>query len=76
MIRTVGMDRGAAKEALAGFLSGKNPSANQIEIVNLTVDYLSEHGLMDAALLYQSPFTDVTPRGQIACSLVHRSMSS
>jgi len=59
----VGMDREAAKEALASFLVGKRLSANQIEFVNLIVDHLTEHGVIDAALLYQSPFTDVTPRG-------------
>lgn len=36
---------------------------NQIEFVNLIVDHLTEHGAMDAALLYESPFTDLTPRG-------------
>jgi len=59
----VGMDREAAKEALAGFLVGKTLSANQIEFVNLIVNHLTEHGVMDAALLYESPFTDLTPRG-------------
>jgi type I site-specific restriction endonuclease len=59
----VGLDRGAAKEALAGFLSGKTLSASQIEFVNLIVDHLTEHGVMDATLLYESPFTDLTPRG-------------
>jgi type I restriction enzyme R subunit len=59
----VGLDRAAAKEALAGFLSGKTLGANQIEFVNLIVDHLTEHGVMPAALLYESPFTDITPRG-------------
>ena len=59
----VGLDRGAAKEALASFLSGKTLGANQIEFVNLIVDHLTEHGVMPAALLYESPFTDITPRG-------------
>jgi type I restriction enzyme, R subunit len=59
----VGLDRGAAKEALAGFLSGKTLGTNQIEFVNLIVDHLTEHGVMRAALLYESPFTDITPRG-------------
>jgi type I restriction enzyme, R subunit len=59
----VGLDRGAAKEALAGFLSGRTLGANQIESVNLIVDHLTEHGVMPAALLYESPFTDITPRG-------------
>ena len=44
----VGMDREAAKEALAGFLSGKTLSANQIEFVDLIVNHLTEHGIMDA----------------------------
>ena len=59
----VGMDREAAKEALAGFLSGKTLGANQIEFVDLIVNRLTEHGIMDAALLYESPFTDITPTG-------------
>ncbi len=59
----VGLDRQAAKEALAGFLNGKPLGANQIEFVNLIVDHLTEHGVMDAAMLYESPFTDLTPRG-------------
>jgi type I restriction enzyme R subunit len=59
----VGLDRAAAKEAFAGFLAGKALTANQIEFVNLIVDHLTEHGVMKAELLYESPFTDVTPRG-------------
>ena len=59
----VGMDREAAKEALALFLNGKKLSTNQIEFVNLIIDHLTEHGVMDAALLYESPFTDLTPKG-------------
>ena len=59
----VGLDREAAKEALAGFLSGKTLNANQIEFVDLIVNHLTEHGVMDASLLYESPFTDLTPHG-------------
>jgi type I restriction enzyme R subunit len=59
----VGLDRGAAKEALAVFLTGKTLSANQIEFVNLVINHLTEHGIMDAKSLYESPFTDVTPQG-------------
>lgn len=59
----VGLDRGAAKQVFAGFLSGKTLSANQIEFVNLMIDHLTEHGVMGAALLYESPYTDVTPHG-------------
>jgi len=59
----VGMDREAAKAAMAVFLEDKTLSANQIEFVNLIVDYLTERGMMDAGLLYESPFTDLAPRG-------------
>jgi type I restriction enzyme R subunit len=59
----VGLDRSAAKEALAAFLDGKRLGASQIEFVNLIVNHLTEHGLMDAGRLYESPFTDLTPQG-------------
>ncbi|PIX84369.1 MAG: restriction endonuclease subunit R [Nitrospirae bacterium CG_4_10_14_3_um_filter_70_108] len=63
-VRTlVGMDRNAAKEALAAFLAGKTLSANQIEFVNLVVDHLTEHGVVAPERLYESPFTDLMPRG-------------
>jgi type I restriction enzyme, R subunit len=59
----VGLDRGAAKEAMASFLSGNLLSANQLEFINLVVDHLTEHGAMEPERLYESPFTDLTPRG-------------
>jgi type I restriction enzyme R subunit len=59
----VGMDREAAKQALAGFLAGTTLGANQIEFVNLIVNHLTEHGVMEARRLYESPFTDLTPHG-------------
>lgn len=59
----VGLDREAAKQALAGFLEGKTPAANQIEFVNLIVDHLTEQGYMPASLLYESPYTAFSPLG-------------
>ena len=59
----VGLDREAAKEAFAGFLAGKTFTANQIEFVNLIIDHLTEHGAMEAAMLYESPYTDFHPQG-------------
>lgn len=59
----VGLDREAAKSAFAGFLDGRALSANQIEFVDLVVNHLTEHGVMDPKLLYESPFTDLAPRG-------------
>jgi type I restriction enzyme R subunit len=59
----VGLDRQAAKEALAGFILGKVLSANQLEFINLVVDHLTAHGVVSAARLYESPFTDLAPQG-------------
>ncbi len=59
----VGMDRSAAKDAMRSFLTGKSLSANQIEFVNLVINHLTEHGIVAADRLYESPFTDITPHG-------------
>lgn len=59
----VGLDREAAKRAFNGFLAGKTLTANQIHFVNLVIDYLTQSGWMHAAQLYESPFTDFSPKG-------------
>ena len=59
----VGLDREAAKRAFTKFLSGKIPTANQIEFINLMIDYLTQRGFMGPSTLYESPFTDISPRG-------------
>jgi type I restriction enzyme R subunit len=57
------MDREAAKREFAGFLDGRAFTANQIHFVNLMIDYLTQGGWMSPAQLYESPFTDFSPRG-------------
>lgn len=59
----VGLERDAAKQAFADFLSGRTLTANQIEFIDLIINYLTEHGAMDPDRLYESPFTDFSPRG-------------
>jgi len=59
----VGMDRAAAKQAMANFIDGKSLSANQLEFISLVVDHLTEHGVIEPKLLYESPFTDLASRG-------------
>lgn len=59
----VGLEREAAKKAFDRFLTGRTPTANQIEFIDMIVNYLTQHGAMDAALLYESPFTDINPLG-------------
>jgi hypothetical protein len=39
------------------------PTANQIEFINLMINHLTQRGLMEPTLLYESPFTDISPRG-------------
>ncbi len=59
----IGLDREAAKRAFDGFLAGKTLTANQIQFVNLVIDNLTQSGWMSAAQLYESPFTDFSPKG-------------
>jgi type I restriction enzyme R subunit len=59
----VGMDRAAAKEAFAAFIAGRSLTANQIELVDMIVEHLTENGVMDGARLYESPYTDLNPMG-------------
>lgn len=59
----IGMDRGAAKEALGRFIEGKRFAANQIEFIDLVINHLTEHGAMQPRALYESPFTDIAPQG-------------
>jgi type I restriction enzyme, R subunit len=63
----VGMDREAAKAALADFLGDRTlariRSSSSTEFVNLIVDHLTERGVLLPAALYESPFTDLAPTG-------------
>jgi type I restriction enzyme R subunit len=59
----IGLHRKAAQESFTTFLSGKTLTADQIEFINLIINHLTEHGLLETASLYESPFTDITPHG-------------
>ncbi len=59
----VGIERSAASEAFAGFIDGRKLGANQLDFLALVVDHLTQNGVMDAGWLYDSPFTDLAPRG-------------
>jgi type I restriction enzyme, R subunit len=59
----VGLDREAATQALGGFVANKVLGANQLEFISLIVSHLTERGVMDAALLYEPPFTGLAPQG-------------
>ena len=59
----VGLDRAAAKEAFATFMTGRTLTGNQIEFLDLIISHLTESGIMKAARLYESPYTDLSPTG-------------
>ena len=46
-----------------GFWHRGTLTANQIQFVNLVIDYLTQSGWIRAAQLYESPSTDFSPRG-------------
>ena len=61
----IGLDRQEAKRVFNDFLDGKRFNSNQIEFVNLIIDYLTKNGVMDAGLLFQSPYTNFDAMGVI-----------
>ena len=59
----VGLDREVAKKLFGDFLQGSEYNANQIEFINMIINQLVDHGIVDVSILYESPFTDVSPQG-------------
>ncbi|MDQ3152264.1 MAG: restriction endonuclease subunit R, partial [Actinomycetota bacterium] len=59
----VGLDRQAATEAFSAYLVDSVYPRVQIDFVGLIVAHLTENGVMAAARLYESPFTDRAPHG-------------
>ncbi len=59
----IGLNREVAKQEFGKFLADRTLNANQIEFINMIIDYLTEHGAIEAARLYESPFTDFAAQG-------------
>jgi len=59
----VGLDREAAKRTFGDFMSGRSLTPNQIEFMDLIIDYVTDRGVMDPRRLYESPFTDLDDQG-------------
>ncbi len=59
----VGLDRGATADAFSEFLSDAAVTPDQIEFIDMVIEHLTEKGVMDPGLLYESPFIDVAPSG-------------
>ncbi|WP_419193907.1 type I restriction-modification enzyme R subunit C-terminal domain-containing protein [Novipirellula herctigrandis] len=59
----VGLDREVARRLFGEFLQGSEYNANQIELINMVINHLVDHGVVGVSILYESPFTDVSPQG-------------
>lgn len=63
-IRTlVGMDRTAAQAAFTQYLSDRSLTVPQIRFIELIIDQLTSRGVMDAAALYEPPFSNLHAGG-------------
>lgn len=59
----VGLDQAEAKRAFNKFLDGQKYNSNQIEFVNMIIDYLTKNGVMKADILYEPPYTNFNSDG-------------
>lgn len=58
----VGLDRASAQKHFSEFIAD-GASADQIEFISMVIEHLTRNGLIDPGLLYDSPFSDLTPDG-------------
>lgn len=58
-----GLTRAAAKEAFSQFAAQHQLSADQNEFLDLIVGFLTDNGIVDPRLFYESPFTDFDDMG-------------
>lgn len=59
----VGMDRAAAQEAFSTFLSDHSLTTRQIRFVEMIIEQLTARGVMQAAALYEPPFSNLHAGG-------------
>jgi type I restriction enzyme R subunit len=58
-----GLDREAARDAFEDFQRGRTFSSAQLRYLDLLIDYVARNGLIDIAVLYESPFSSLAPQG-------------
>ncbi len=63
-VRTlVGMDRKAAQAAFSVFLQDRSLTPPQIRFIEMVIEQLTARGVMDAAALYEAPFSNLHAGG-------------
>ena len=61
--KLVGLDREAAKKEFDDYLDSTTFNSKQIQFVNQIIDYLTQNGVMDPSMLFEHPFTNLSPGG-------------
>ena len=59
----VGLDRKAAKEAFAEFLTAARLHPDQIVFLNEIIEYLVKNGVMELKTMFDTPFTHINDQG-------------
>jgi type I restriction enzyme R subunit len=59
----VGLNREAAKRVFSDYLNEHRFNSNQIQFINLIIDYLSQNGTIEPSKLYEPPYTDFNSNG-------------
>lgn len=64
LIRSIiGLDTTAAKEAFSSFLVGRTLNSQQIRFIDTMINFISVKGIVDPAMLFSPPFTDIDTSG-------------
>ncbi|MOA21592.1 hypothetical protein D3C78_1420920 [compost metagenome] len=59
----LGLDRSAAQDAFAALLQRTNLNANQINFINMIIDYLTVNGILEPGKLLDQPFVSLHQEG-------------
>ena len=59
----LGLERGAAMDAMAEFMNDRNATSSQLQFVTMIVNYLTQDGVIERGRLYEAPFTNITATG-------------
>jgi type I restriction enzyme, R subunit len=59
----VGLDIQAARAAFAEFIERENLRPAQMQFLETIIRHLTTNGIIDKAMLWESPFTDVHDQG-------------
>ena len=70
------MDRAAAQAAFAEYLADRRLTSSQIRFIELVIDQLTKRGVLEAAALYEPPFTALHSEGPDALFSGHDAVIS